>query len=146
MPPAPRKTPEQEAVDHYNAGLKYRDKAVALQKLSRYEESARAYRELLQAAPASPEALGNLIAMSVERQDTAALAEFSTRLLQLEPESKIALQGLATHAIWKRDSAAAIEYCSRLVAMDPTSFEARFNLAFAKRKMRPAERALRSTA
>ena len=32
MPPAPRKTPEQEAVDHYNAGLKYRDKAVALQK------------------------------------------------------------------------------------------------------------------
>src|SRR6266850_7901045 len=32
MPSAPRKTPEQEAVEHYNAGLKHRDKALALQK------------------------------------------------------------------------------------------------------------------
>jgi tetratricopeptide (TPR) repeat protein len=32
MPSAPRKTPEQEAVDYYNAGLKYRDRAVDLEK------------------------------------------------------------------------------------------------------------------
>lgn len=29
--PAPKKTPEQQAVDHYNAGLKLRDKALAYQ-------------------------------------------------------------------------------------------------------------------
>ena len=29
--PAPKKTPEQQAVDHYNAGLKLRDKALAFQ-------------------------------------------------------------------------------------------------------------------
>ena len=29
MPPAQRKTPEQQAVDHYNTGLKWRDKALA---------------------------------------------------------------------------------------------------------------------
>jgi len=32
MPSAPRKTPEEQAVDHYNAGLKMRDKALAFQK------------------------------------------------------------------------------------------------------------------
>jgi tetratricopeptide (TPR) repeat protein len=32
MPSAPKKTPEQQAVDHYNAGLKLRDKALAFQK------------------------------------------------------------------------------------------------------------------
>lgn len=32
MPSAPKKTPEQQAVDHYNAGLKIRDKALALLK------------------------------------------------------------------------------------------------------------------
>ncbi len=32
MPSAPRKTPEEQAVDHYNAGLGMRDKALALQK------------------------------------------------------------------------------------------------------------------
>jgi tetratricopeptide (TPR) repeat protein len=32
MPSAPRKTPEQQAVDYYNAGLKFRDKALAFQK------------------------------------------------------------------------------------------------------------------
>ncbi len=32
MPAAPPKTPEEQAVDYYNAGLKLRDKALALQK------------------------------------------------------------------------------------------------------------------
>ncbi len=121
-------------------------KAVALQKLSRHKDSELAYRELLRMAPNYIEALGNLIALSVERQDVASLAEFSNRLLQLEPQSKIALQGLATHAIWNRDGAAAVKYCSALVEIDPTSFEARSNLAFARRKLRPATRAMRSSA
>lgn len=32
MPSAPKKTPEQQAVEHYNAGLKLRDKALAFLK------------------------------------------------------------------------------------------------------------------
>ena len=32
MPSAPRKTPEQQAVDYYNAGIKFRDKALGFQK------------------------------------------------------------------------------------------------------------------
>ncbi|HKB08351.1 MAG TPA: tetratricopeptide repeat protein [Candidatus Polarisedimenticolia bacterium] len=32
MPSAPRKTPEEQAVEFYNAGLKYRDKALAFEK------------------------------------------------------------------------------------------------------------------
>jgi len=32
MPSAPKKSPEEQAVDYYNAGLKYRDKALALEK------------------------------------------------------------------------------------------------------------------
>jgi tetratricopeptide (TPR) repeat protein len=32
MESAPQKTPEQQAVEHYNAGIKMRDKALALQK------------------------------------------------------------------------------------------------------------------
>src|SRR5207244_2712150 len=55
-------------------------KAVALQQLARYEEAHRAYGELLQIHPDSAEPLANLIALSVARQDAAAIAEYSRRL------------------------------------------------------------------
>jgi Flp pilus assembly protein TadD len=121
-------------------------KAVALHKLTRYDEADRAYRELLQTSPDSPEPLANLVALSVARRDIAAVAEYSNRLLRLDPNAKAALQGLATLALWNRDQAAAVDYCTRLVDLDPKSFEGRHNLAFAKQKMHPAERAMRSIA
>jgi len=121
-------------------------KAVALHKLTRYDEADRAYRELLQISPDSPEPLANLIALSVARRDNLAVAEYSNRLLRLDPNAKAALQGLATLALWNRDQAAAVDYCTRLVDQDPKSFEGRHNLAFAKQKMLPAERAMRSIA
>jgi tetratricopeptide (TPR) repeat protein len=121
-------------------------KAVALQKLARYDEADRAYRELLQASPDSPEALANLIALSVARRDAAAIAEYSNRLLAVDPNAKAALQGFATLAIWDGDQAAAVDYCTRLVDLEPQSFEGRHNLAFAKQKMIPAERVMRSIA
>jgi tetratricopeptide (TPR) repeat protein len=109
-------------------------KAVALQKLARYEEADRAYRELLQITPDRPEPLANLVAVSVARRDTAALAEFSRQLLRLNPRSKAALQGLATHAIWNGDPAAA-DYCTRLLELDPSSPEGWFNLGFARQRL-----------
>ncbi len=121
-------------------------KAVALHKLTRYDDADRAYREFLQTSPDSPEPLANLIALSVARRDNAAVAEYANRLLRLDPNAKAALQGLATLAIWNHDQAAAVDYCTRLVDLDPNSFEGRHNLAFAKQKMIPAERAMRSIA
>jgi tetratricopeptide (TPR) repeat protein len=121
-------------------------KGVALQKLARYDDADRAYRELLQTSPDSPEPLANLIALSVARRDTAAVAEYSRRLLRVDPNAKAALQGLATLAIGDGNQAAAVDYCTRLMEVDPKSLEGRHNLAFAKQKMHPPEQAMRSIA
>ena len=121
-------------------------KAVALQELKRYEEADLAYRELLQITPNASEPLGNLIALSVVRQDATALGEYSRRLLRVDPYSKAALQGLATLALWNGDHAAAINYCMRVLEVDPVSYEGWFNLGFAKQHRHPAEQAMRSIA
>lgn len=115
--------------------------AVALQKLTRYEEAEILYRELLEANPDSTEPLANLIALSVARQDAAAVSEYARRLLRTQPQSKAALQALAMLAIRNGDQAAAVEYCTRLVEVDPDSFEGWFNLRFAQQRMRPAGKA-----
>lgn len=120
-------------------------KAVALQKLMRYEEADLAYRELLQITPNAAEALGNLIALSVARQDATALGDYTRRLLRMDPNSRAALQGLATLALWNGDHAAAIDYCNRVLEVDPVSYEGWFNLGFAKQHKRP-EQAMRSIA
>ena len=114
-------------------------KAVALQQLARYEEADRAYRELLQIDPGAAEPLANLIALSVARQDAAAVAEYSRRLLGVNPHSKAALQGLALLAMRNGDQPAAVGYCKRLVEIDPDTFEGWFNLRFAQQRMRPEQ-------
>ena len=121
-------------------------KAVALQQLSRYEEADPIYRELLQSDPEAAEPLANLIALSVARQDAAAVEEYSRRLLRVHPQSKAALQGLAMLAIRNSDQGAAIEYCTRLVEIDPDTFEGWFNLRFAQQRMTTAEQPARSIA
>jgi len=121
-------------------------KAVALQKLSRYDEAEQAYRELLDMTPGSVEPLTNLIAMSVTRGDSAAIAEYSARLMKTHPQSKSALQGLAMLAIASGDQATAIDYCTRLVEADPDSFEGRFNLRFVQQRMRQPGKSARSIA
>jgi tetratricopeptide (TPR) repeat protein len=120
--------------------------AVALQKLARYEEAGRIYRELLQINPDSAETLSNLIALSVARQDGAAVSEYADRLLRIEPQSKAALQGLAMLAMRSGDRAAATEYCTRLVEVDPDSFEGWANLRHAQQRTRPPGEAARSIA
>jgi Flp pilus assembly protein TadD len=112
-------------------------KAVALQKLGRNEEANQAYRQLLEIDPDSLETLANLVALSVDRRDIAAVADYSRRLLRVDPRSKAALQGLATQAIWNGDRAAAVDYCTRIVEVDPLSFEGWCNLGFAQKRMGP---------
>jgi tetratricopeptide (TPR) repeat protein len=121
-------------------------KAVALQQLARFQDADRAYRELLQSNPGAAEPLANLIALSVARQDTVAIAEYSRRLLRVHPQSKAALQGLAMLAIRNGDQPAAIEFCKRLVEIDPDTFEGWFNLRFAQQRMLPPEQPARSIA
>ena len=121
-------------------------KAVALQQLSRYEEADPIYRELLAADPGAVEPLANLIALSVARQDVAAVEEYSRQLLRVHPQSKAALQGLAILAIRNGDQATAIEYCSRLVEIDPDTFEGWFNLRFAQQRMTTGQQSARSIA
>jgi superkiller protein 3 len=121
-------------------------KAVALQQLSRYEEADTIYRGLLEADPEAAEPLANLIALSVARQDAAAIEDYSRRLLRVQPQSKAALQGLAMLAIRSGDQGAAIEYCTRLVEIDPDTFEGWFNLRFAQQRMTTASQPARSIA
>src|SRR5262249_31115229 len=77
-------------------------KAVALQKLGRLAAADRVYHELLEVSPEDPEALSNLIALSVDRKDPEAVAEYSLRLVRVDPDSKAALRGLAAYAAWNR--------------------------------------------
>ncbi len=121
-------------------------KAVALQKLERYDEADSVYQLLLRRNPNAPEPLGNLIALSVAREDMTRVADYSRRLLSVDPESKAALQGLAMLAIRNGDQRAAMDYCTRLVAADPDSFEGWFNLRFAEQRMRAPEQPARSIA
>jgi protein O-GlcNAc transferase len=121
-------------------------KAVALQKLQRYEEADAVYRELLRLDPNLAEPLANLIALSIAREDWTATYKYSRRLLRVEPRAKAALQGLVTLAIRSGDREVALEYCTRLVEVDPDSFEGRFNLRFAQQNMSAAEQPTRSIA
>ncbi len=121
-------------------------KAVALQKLARYDDAQLAYWELLDLNPGAAEPLANLIALSAARADLAAMEDYAGRLLRVNPQSKAALQGMAMVAIESGNQAAAVEYCTRLVEIDPDSFEGRFNLRFAQQKMQPPGKSARSIA
>ncbi len=129
-----------------NRGPALLGRAVALQKLMRYEEADRVYQDVLQSDPNSAEVLGNLIALSVARNDVLAISEYSHRLLDADPRSKPALQGLATLAIRRGDQEAAIEYCERLVEVDPDNLEGWFNLGLAQQMMHPRRQDRRSIA
>ena len=120
--------------------------AVALQHLARYEEAEKLYRQLIEADPDAAEPLANLIALSVARQDAAAVFRYSQRLLRAQPQAKPALQGMAMLAIRSGNQTAAVEYCTRLVEVDPDCFEGWFNLRFAQQRMRPADQSSRSIA
>jgi Tfp pilus assembly protein PilF len=114
-------------------------KAVALQQLHRDDEADAVYHEILETNPTWAEPLANQIALSIAREDTAAVYEYSRRLLRVHPQSKAALQGLATLALRNGDQAAAVQYCTRLVEVDPDSFAGWFNLRYAQQRLSPPQ-------
>ena len=89
-------------------------KAAAMQLLRRFDEAEALYERVLELNPESEEALGNLIAMSVEGLDLARVQRHAQRQLDICPQSAIALQGLTLVAFERRDYANAAGYLADL--------------------------------
>jgi tetratricopeptide (TPR) repeat protein len=94
-------------------------KAAALQMLRRFEESEMLYLRFLEWNPLSEEALGNLIAFSMEIFDLARAERYANRLLDLNSRSVIALQALTVVAFERRAYESASEYYRRLLEVIP---------------------------
>jgi tetratricopeptide (TPR) repeat protein len=89
-------------------------KAVALQLLHRFDQAEILYQRVLELEPRPEEALGNLIAMSVEVFDLARIHRYASRLACLSPQSPVALQALTLVAFERRDYQAAAGYFAGL--------------------------------
>jgi tetratricopeptide (TPR) repeat protein len=94
-------------------------KAVALQLLRRFDEAEVLYERILELEPRSEEALGNLIAMSMEVFDLSRVLRYALRLADLSPRSKVALQGLTLVAFERRDYETAAGYFADLMELAP---------------------------
>lgn len=94
-------------------------KAVALQFLRCFDEAEAVYQQILELDPLSQEALGNLIAMSVERFDLTQVRRYALRLIRISPESTIALQALTLVAYERRDYETAASFFSDLMKQAP---------------------------
>jgi tetratricopeptide (TPR) repeat protein len=82
--------------------------AVALPMLGRFEEAEAAYERVLEQGK-HDEALGNLIALNMERFDLERVERHSRRLLERNRSARIAWQGLLVVALERRDFEAAAE-------------------------------------
>ena len=94
-------------------------KAVALQLLQRRDQAEGMYRRLLDLEPACEEALGNLIAITIEQYAFSRAQRYAEQLLGLRPESRIALGALVVTALERREYESASEYYRRLLAAPP---------------------------
>jgi tetratricopeptide (TPR) repeat protein len=119
-------------------------RAVALQKLGRFDEAAAEYESLLASDPNSEEFLSNLIALGVETHDVEGVDAHAHRLLEINPQSQVALQGLATVAFHRWDHEAAAAYCGRILESAPECLEAwhNFRIAMDRSAFSVAESAL----
>jgi tetratricopeptide (TPR) repeat protein len=94
-------------------------KAVALQMLHRKDEARALYERILELDPKSEEALGNLIAMSMEAFDLNRLHRYGLRLAGLSPRSTVALQALTAASFERREYESAARYLSDLRELAP---------------------------
>jgi tetratricopeptide (TPR) repeat protein len=94
-------------------------KAVALQLLRRFDEAEVLYDRILELEPRSEEALGNLIAMSMEVFDLSRVHRYALRLAAISPESTVALQALTLVAFERRDYETAAGFLSDLMERAP---------------------------
>jgi tetratricopeptide (TPR) repeat protein len=94
-------------------------KAVALQLLRRFDEAESLYATILELDPNSEEALGNLIAMSMEVFDLSRVHRYALRLAGLAPRSTVALQALTLVAFERRDYETAADHFADLMQSAP---------------------------
>ena len=94
-------------------------KAVALQLLRRFDESEAQYLRFLERHPDSEEALGNLIALSMETFDLKRVERYGAQLLRDHPKSVVALQALILVAFERRSYQSAAEYYGYLLEIVP---------------------------
>src|SRR5712692_1851548 len=99
-------------------------KAVALQLVRRFDEAQVLYERILELEPRSEEALGNLVAMSVEVFDLSRVHRYAARLVGLYPQSMVGLQALTLVALERRDYETAAGYFADLMEHAP---EGRFS-------------------
>jgi len=104
MPSAPRKTPEEQAVDHYNAGLKMRDKALALQK---------------EAAEAAGEKDRMKLEKKAQQEFGKAISQFRTAT-EKNPRFYQAFSDLGFALRKTGDYPAALETYDRALTLSPT--------------------------
>jgi len=104
MPSAPRKTPEEQAVDDYNAGLKLRDKALALQK---------------EAAQATSEKDRTKLEEKARKQFEKAISQFRAATVK-NPRFHEAYSDMGFALRKTGDYAAALETYDHAISLSPT--------------------------
>ena len=104
MPSAPRKTPEQEAVEYYDSGIKFRDKALALEK---------------EAAQAGSDKARAKLENKAQREFEKAVSQLRTAT-ERDPNFYQACSDLGFVLRKTGDYAGALELYNRAVSLAPT--------------------------
>ena len=104
MPSAPRKTPAEEAADHYNAGLKLRDKGLALQK---------------EAAQATKDKDRTKLEKKAQQEFERAISQFRTATVK-DPRFYQAYSDLGFALRKTGDYPAALETYDHAISLAPT--------------------------
>ncbi len=104
MPSAPRKTPEQEAVDDYNAGLNYRDRALTLEG---------------EAAQAKSDKERAKLESKAQKEFGKAVSEFRTAT-EKNPNFYQACSDLGFALRKTGDYTGALEVYDRAIGLEPT--------------------------
>jgi tetratricopeptide (TPR) repeat protein len=94
-------------------------KAVALQMLRQFDAAEALYLRLLETRPDAAEALGNLLALSMEVFDLTRVERYAKQLLKYNPRSTAALQALTIVTFERGSYESAAEYYGRLLEMIP---------------------------
>src|SRR5262249_23246907 len=121
----------EAALKTFNGTFQGRDRdralfgrAVALQRLGRFEEAETAYESLLASAPNPEEVLSNLIALNMDAGDLGRVRDYCLQLLDSCPRSLTAMQGLASVALDSGDDEAAASWCDRILELAPDCLDA----------------------
>jgi tetratricopeptide (TPR) repeat protein len=118
--------------DHEQALFAY---GVALQQLGKGAAAVEAYRKTLARNPRHADALSNLVALYLERQDSESVKRYAEMLIEVKHDSPVAMEALAALAFAAGDLPNAAQQCRNLVTASPDHFENWYNLGVAYHQM-----------